>query len=398
MGKRLPLPEFVALTALLFSLIAYGTDAMLPAMEAIAEGVNAPSVTRVQLVIGIFILGTGLGQLLAGPLSDAIGRKPVLIGGILLFMAASLWAAVVESLEWLLVARMIQGLGVSAPRTVGMAMVRDLYEGRVMASVISLAMTVFMIVPALAPLIGQGLMLSFGWRSIFLSFLVFGAVSAGWLWLRQGETHAVVNRRPLRLATYVSGLSEVMTNRRTVTCIAVLALVYAFIFSYLTSAQQVFVDWLGTGTRFPFYFAVIAVISAAASALNAYLVLHLGMWRLSTVGIAAVAITSLTAGTVTFTGAAEGHELLLFMAWSVSLFFLASLIFANLNALAMEPMGHIAGVASALIGAVATIGSVAIATPIGQAYDGTGVPLMFGIGICASLAFVIALTIPRNAQ
>lgn len=396
MGKRLPLPEFVALIALLFSLIAYGTDAMLPALELMAGDLGTDTVTEVQLVIVTFILGTGVGQLLAGPLSDAIGRKPVMIGGITLFILASLLAAWTSSLEWLLVARLIQGLGISAPRTVGMAMVRDLYEGRQMASVISLAMTVFMIVPAVAPLVGQGLMLTFGWRSIFISFIVIGVIATAWLSLRQAETHVPEKRRPLRLITYSSGLAEVLGNRRTLTCICALSLVYAFIFSYLTSAQQVFVDWLGTGTKFPAYFAVIAIVSASASALNAYLVLRIGMWRLSAIGIALVAVTSLTLGTALFYGFAKDQELILFMIWSCALFFLSGLIFANLNALAMEPMGHIAGIAAALVGAISTIGSILVATPIGQAYNGTGIPLMLGVGFAATAAFVITLAIPRS--
>lgn len=396
MGKHLPLWEFVGLTALLFSLIAYGTDAMLPALEQIATGLGVDSVTHVQLVIGAFILGTGVGQLVAGPLSDALGRKPVLLGGIAVFMAASLWGAGAGTLETLLVARFIQGLGISAPRTVGMAMVRDLYSGRMMARVVSLAMTAFMIVPAIAPLAGQGIMLAFGWRAIFLSFVGFGALAGLWLWLRQAETHLPAARRPFRVATILRGAREVARNRRTATCIVVLAFIYSMIFSYLASAQQVFVDWLDTGTSFPLYFALIAVISGTASALNAWLVLRLGMWRLASLGMALVALLSLGTGTAVALGWAGDTPLMVFMAWSISLFFLSGLIFANMNALALEPMGHIAGIASALVGAISTLGSVLIATPIGQAYDGTGVPLMLGVGASALIAFLVNLTNPRE--
>lgn len=396
MGKRLPLWEFVGLTALLFSLIAYGTDAMLPALAEIADGLGVDSVTRVQLIIGAFILGTGVGQLVAGPLSDAIGRKPVLLGGIGVFMATSLWAAWAQSLEGLLVARFIQGLGISAPRTVGMAMVRDLYAGRMMARVVSLAMTCFMIVPAIAPLAGQGIMLAFGWRAIFLSFLVFGAAAALWLWLRQAETHAPDARRPFRLATLWHGAREVASNRRTATCVLVLAFIYAMIFAYLASAQQVFVDWLGTGTDFPLYFAVIAAVSGTASALNAWLVVRLGMWRLASTGMALIAVLSLATGAAIVLGWAGETPITLFMGWSIALFFLSGLVFSNMNALAMEPMGHIAGIAAALVGAFSTFGSVLIATPIGQAYDGTGVPLILGVGGSALLGFLINLTNPRE--
>lgn len=395
-AARLPLPEFVALTALLFSLIAYGTDAMLPALEQMAEGLGAPSVTRVQLVIAAFILGTGLGQLVAGPLSDAVGRRPVLLGGIGLFMAASLWGAAAGSLPEMLAARFVQGLGVSAPRTVSMALVRDLYQGRMMARVVSLAMTVFMLVPAAAPLLGQGIMLAFGWRAIFLSFVLFGAVAAFWLWLRQGETHPLERRRPFRAGVLREGLAEVLRSRRTVVSMGVLSLTYAFIFAYLSSAQQVFVDWLGTGHAFPLYFAAIALISGTSSAFNAWAVVRLGMWRLAQVGLGAVALASLGAAGALASGAAAGAELALFMGWSVTLFLLSGLIFANLNALALEPMGHVAGIASAIVGAVSALGSIAFAVPIGQAYDGTGLPLMVGIGICAVAGFALNLANPRQ--
>ncbi|MEM9851003.1 MAG: multidrug effflux MFS transporter [Pseudomonadota bacterium] len=395
MDKRLPVGEFVALTALMFSLIAYGTDAMLPALPLMAADLGS-DVTRTQLVIGVFILGTGAGQLIAGPLSDAAGRKPVLLGGFALFALGGIWASQAGSLDAMLLARFVQGLGVSAPRTVGMAMVRDLYSGRVMARVISLAMMAFVIVPALAPFLGQWIMLRLGWQAIYLSCTVIGLFAASWLWLRQGETHAPERRRPMRAGPMLDAVGQVVRSRRAAISTLVLTLIYAMIFAYLSSAQQVFVDWLDTGARFPAYFAVIAMVSGTASALNAALVVRIGMWRLATVGMGLVALGSFAAALTTATGLATGIELWLFMGWSILLFFLAGIIFSNMNALAMEPMGHIAGSASAVIGATSTVGSVLIAVPIGQAYNGTGLPLILGVGTASALAFGANLLNPRE--
>ena len=396
MGKKLPFAEFVLLTAFLFSLIAFGTDAMLPAFDSIAIDLNTDSVNRVQLIVASFFLGTGFGQLVCGPLSDAIGRKPVLLGGIGVFIATSFWAATIGSLEMLLVARFIQGLGISAPRTVGLAMVRDLYAGRQMARVVSLAMMMFVLVPAVAPLIGQGIMLAFGWRSIFLSFVFLGGFVALWLWIRQEETLVPEKRKPFRFSVLTEALKEVLASKRVMVSLLVLCFAYALIFSYITSAQQVFVDWLGAGTKFPFYFALIAVFSGTASALNAALVVRLGMWLLSTVGLAIICGCSMVVGALIWTEIVSGDALLiLFIGWSMMMFFVSGLVFSNVNALAMEPMGHIAGTASAIIGSVSTLGSMLLAVPIGQMYNGTGLPLIFGVGICAGIAFLVNLKNPR---
>lgn len=397
MGKKLSTTEFIVLIAFMFSLIAYATDAMLPAFEQIAVDLNTANVSRVQLIIATFFLGTGIGQLLAGPLSDTLGRKPVILGGIGIFIASSVWAYATSSIEMLLVARFVQGLGISAPRTVGMAMVRDMYAGRQMARVVSLAMMLFVLVPGVAPLFGQYLMLSFGWRSIFLSCVVLGLMVSLWLWLRQEETLAVAKRKPFRWMVLVEGWRELRKSRRVIMSVLTLCFAYSFIFAYLSSAQQVFVDWLGVGEAFPLYFGVIAVISGAAGALNAVLVVRLGMWLLSSIGMLIIFVCSMATGGVIWAGLIDGPTLLyLFVGWSIMMFFVSGLVFTNLNAMAMEPMGHIAGTASALIGAISTIGSMVLVIPIGQMYDGTGLPLIFGVGMCAGVGYVLNRCNPRE--
>ena len=399
MGKKLGMFEFIVLMAFMFSLIAYATDAMLPAFEQIAEDLQTASVSRVQLIIATFFLGTGIGQLLAGPLSDTLGRKPVILCGVGVFVLASIWAWLTNSIEMLLVARFVQGLGISAPRTVGMAMVRDQYSGRQMARVVSFAMMLFVLVPGVAPLFGQFLMINFGWRSIFLSCVVLGAMVSLWLWTRQEETLALEKRKPFRSRELMDGWNEMRKSSRALMSMFVLCFAYSLIFAYISSAQQVFVDWLGAGEAFPLYFGVIAVLSGFAGALNAVLVVRLGMWLLSTIGMLIVFVCSMAVGSAIWAGVVEGQMLLgVFVGWSIMLFFVSGLVFTNLNAMAMEPMGHIAGTASALIGAISTIGSMVLVIPIGQMYNGTGLPLIFGVGFCAGMGFLLNQWNPREAD
>jgi MFS transporter, DHA1 family, multidrug resistance protein len=399
LGKKLSMFEFIVLMAFMFSLIAYATDAMLPAFEQIAEDLQTANVSRVQLIIATFFMGTGIGQLLAGPLSDTLGRKPVILGGIGIFVAASIWAWLTSSIEMLLVARFVQGLGISAPRTVGMAMVRDQYSGRQMARVVSFAMMLFVLVPGVAPLFGQFLMINFGWRSIFLSCVVLGALVSLWLWTRQEETLGVEKRKSFRWRVLIDGWYEMRKSKRAMMSMFVLCFAYSLIFAYISSAQQVFVDWLGAGEAFPLYFGVIAVLSGFAGALNAVLVVRLGMWLLSTVGMLIVFICSMGVGGAIWGGLVPEQMLLsVFVGWSIMMFFVSGLVFTNLNAMAMEPMGHIAGTASALIGAISTIGSMVLVIPIGQMYNGTGLPLIFGVGFCAGMGFLLNQWNPREAD
>lgn len=393
----LPFAEFIALIAILFSLIAFGTDSMLPAFPEIARDLALEDVNRAQLVLSAFVFGTGAGQLITGPVSDAFGRKPVITAGIVVFILACLLAYVAQTLEWMLFARFLQGVGISAPRTVTMAMVRDLYAGRMMARVMSIAMAIFVLVPAVAPLMGQTLFLAFGWRSIYLAFILFALVALIWLNLRQPETLPPAARRRFRAASFLSALSEVLKSRVTMVYTLVLSLGFGALFSYLSSAQQVFVDTFGKGTAFPAYFAVIALISGGAGFVNAALVMRLGMRVMVTTALLVECAGSvLLAGFLVSGILSADLEFAAFLGWSVMLFFMAGLTFGNLNALAMEPMGHIAGMASAIIGATATMLAMAVAVPVGLAFDGSALPLVIGVSVLSALALVLMLSNPKE--
>ena len=213
MTKQPPYYEFVAMIALLWSLVAFATDAVLPSFPAIGSEFGLLDINNTQLVIIVFVAGTGIGQLIMGPLSDSFGRKPITNLGIILFVLASGWSFFTDSFYGLLLSRFVQGLGISAPRTVTQALIRDLYKGRDMARVISLSMMLFVLVPAVAPFIGQTIMLSLGWRFIFVSFQIVALVALVWFMIRQPETHLPHQRIKFRTANIAKSVVEVFSFR-----------------------------------------------------------------------------------------------------------------------------------------------------------------------------------------
>lgn len=392
--RPLSFPEFVALLAMLFATIAYSIDAMLPALVVIAEELSPEAVNRAQLVITSFVLGMGLGTLFWGPISDSFGRKSVIVFGIAVYAAAALVAAQAQSLEVLLAARVVQGLGAAAPRVVTLAIVRDLYEGRRMARVMSIVMTVFIIVPAVAPSIGAGIIWVWDWRAVFLSFVVFGVLSGSWLMLRQPETHPPERRRPLRLATLASAAAEVLGNGRVMIVLAALTLGFGQMFLFLSTLPQIFTDVFDRQASFPFWFAAVALIAGLSGILNAMLVMRLGMRRLAITAFAAQTVVStLFLAQWLLLPLPEPWSFVAFFVYISAAFFTVGLIFGNLNALAMEPLGHIAGLGAALIGSLSTIGAVLIAAPVGQLYDGTPVPLVGAVALCSAIAFLLMRTL-----
>jgi MFS transporter, DHA1 family, multidrug resistance protein len=395
---RLGQTEFIALIAMLFATVAFSIDAMLPALPAIARELSPGSPNSAQLVITSFVLGMGIGTLFAGPISDAFGRKPVIVGGVVLYsMGAGLaWAA--QSLEMLLVARVIQGLGVAAPRIVTMALVRDLYAGRQMASIMSFTMMIFTLVPAAAPALGMVIIADFGWRGVFAAFVLFASIIVVWLGLRQPETLAFGRRRPLRLGLLRNAAVEVFGNRTVVLCIAVLTLGFGVLFGTLSSTQQIFEVTFHRADSFPYWFAFIALLAGTASLLNARLVVRLGMRHMITTTLLCVLLyTMCVLGLVSIGILPDWLYFPVYLSWTISIFFMAGMVFGNLNALALEPLGHIAGIASSIVMAISTVLAVLIAAPLGLMFDGTPLQLMTGVGILIALAYGLMRMMPKAA-
>jgi DHA1 family bicyclomycin/chloramphenicol resistance-like MFS transporter len=386
-GRRLSQGEFVAMIAVLFATIAFSIDAMLPALPEIAAELTPDAVNQAQLVLTTFVLGMGLGTLVAGPLSDSVGRKRAIIGFVGLYIVGAIAAAMATTIEMLLLARLVQGLGAAGPRIVSIALVRDLYEGRTMARIMSFVMMIFILIPAVAPSIGALIIAGFGWRGIFGAFVLFGILTVLWLGLRQEETLAPENRRPFRAGPLWEAFTEVLRNRMVLLYIVVLTLGFGQMFALLSSIQQIYSETFGREETFPLWFAATGLLSGLGTIVNATLVMRLGMRRLAITAYAAQTVISGLLVAAEVTGIIPpGIAFPVFFAWSVSVFFMAGLTFGNLNALALQPMGHIAGMAASVVGALSTVGSVIIAAPIGLAFDGTIVPLTVGTFVCSVLA------------
>ncbi len=372
--------------AMLVATVAFSIDAMLPALPAIGTEFSPEDPNRAQLVIGAFILGLGAGTFLVGPLSDRFGRKPVILVGSAIYAGGALAALHAPALETLIAARVVQGLGASAARIVAVAIIRDLFSGREMARLMSFVMLVFTLVPAASPMAGSAIIALSDWQGIFWSFILFAALSAGWMALRLPEPLPPERRVPITTVKLLRGLRDVFSIRMVRLSTAVQTLVFAMLFASISSIQQVMDITFGRGAQFPYWFALIALAAATSSLLNAALVMRLGMRKLIHFALLVEAgLTALACG-LFMSDLTEGAAFGVFFLWQMSVFFQVGLTLGNLNALALEPLGHVAGLASSLITGLATVGSVLLAVPIGLAFNGTPIPLMTGVLALACVA------------
>ncbi len=383
--------ELIAIIAMMAATVAFATDAMLPAFPDISADLSPNDPNRAQLVIASFMVGLGVGTLFAGPLCDAFGRQAITIAGTVIIIFFAIVSALTQSLEVLLVARFLQGMGSAGPRVASMAIVRDLFRGREMARILSFVILVFTLAPVFAPSIGWLLTQGFGWRSIFASFAVFSIISTGWLMLRLPETLPHKERRSLRARELADGLLEVFSNRQVMLAIGCQSLVFAVLMSTLLSSQQVFDKVFDRGAGFPLWFALMAALAAGASVMNAAIVVRVGMRKV--VRMALLVHSSITAMFLLamIIGVLPASWLFpVGFLWCTSVFQLAGFALGNINAIAMEPMGHMAGLAASIITSVATIASIVIAAPVGQAFDGTLVPLTSATFVLTALALLLA--------
>jgi len=380
--------EFALLMALLMSVVSFSIDATLPALGHIGQTFAVTDANHVQWVITAIFSGMTIGQLIAGPLSDAIGRKRILFSGIGIYFLGSFLCYTTDSFTLFLLGRFIQGLGVSGPYVASMSVVRDKYSGEIMAKVMSIIMMVFMIAPAVAPSIGQAIISVAGWRTIFLAYIVYSLAVAGWIALRLDETLAPENRIPMQLKAFKDGFHEVISNRTTMNYMVCTGLCFAGLIAFLGMSQQIFMQQLGlSGRGFSLCFALLALFMGVASYTNTRLVTHHSMrticiWAMGSVTVFSLIFMLLQCGGMAVT-------LPIFMIYAWMLFFAFGMIFGNLNAIAMEPMGHVAGMAAAIIGAVSSVLSLALATLIGQMYNGTLIPLAGGFALLSAASLLI---------
>jgi MFS transporter, DHA1 family, multidrug resistance protein len=386
-------PEFVIVIASIMALNPLAMDMMLPALPNIASAFHIAVANRPQMVLSIFLLGFGIGQFVIGPLSDRFGRRPVLLGGMTVYFIASALAIAAPSFETLLLARALQGLGTSATRVIATSIVRDCYAGRRMASVMSLAMMIFIAVPVVAPSFGQAVLLVTQWRGIFIVLMLYGAITLVWSALRMPETLPLSERRSLEIGEVLSAFRQTVTNRQTLGYALAAGGVLGSLFAYVFISQQVFTEIYKLGHYFPLAFAGIAIGAAVAGFLNSKFVGRLGMRVIShgaLVGYVAVAATLLIAAKL------QMLPLPLFMALSALMMFSFGLMVANFTALAMEPQGHIAGTASSMYGSITTLLGIGVGMWIGQHFDGTLLPFATGFFLCTLAALAVVLVTEKG--
>jgi DHA1 family bicyclomycin/chloramphenicol resistance-like MFS transporter len=380
--------EFIILVALLNAMVAMSIDTMLPAIGQIAEQLGAADPNSRQFIITSFFAGMTLGTLIYGPWSDSIGRKPAIFVGLGFYAAGSLMCLFATSFEVMLIGRFIQGFGAASPRIVSIAMVRDGSAGAAMARVMSFVMTVFMLVPIMAPTIGQLVLLVASWRAIFAGFLVMGLIAGLWLWLRQAETLPRDRRSPLSGEALLSAAIQVLRHPVAMGYTLATGCIFGSFICYLGTSQQLFAEQYGQGEFFAIWFGVFAIAIAMAMMLNARLVMKYGMRNLSKWALRGnIILSALFLVASLFTA---GHPpLWLLGTYLFANFFCCGLLFGNYNAIALEPMGRIAGMAAAISGAGSSLIAIVAGGLIGQQYDGTVLPLaagFTGLGLLALAA------------
>jgi len=386
--------EFVALMAALMASNALAIDAMLPALAAIGEDLGVGEENRRQLVISFYMIGFGAAQLVYGPLADRLGRRMILIISLGFYALFALACGLAGDFGWLLVARALQGAAAAGTRTLVVSVVRDRFEGSTMARVMSLVFIVFMIIPVLAPAFGQAVLLVASWRFIFIGLGVYGLAVLAWALIRLPETLHPEYRRSLAPAAILQAMAMTVRNRSSLGYTLASALVFGGFMGFLNSVQQIVTDVFARPELIALVFAFVAGPLAATSWLNSRLVERFGARRLALV--AGVLFLGLAATHLLITLQFGAHLVVftVLMALTMACF---GLIGANLGSLAMAEMGPIAGTAAAVQGMIGTIGAALIGLAIGQAFNGTVIPLMIGLTATSALALLISwLTAPGS--
>lgn len=381
-------PEFIALVAALMALNALAIDVMLPALPYMGEALGISNENERQFVVSAYMLGMGIAVLAFGPLSDRFGRRAPLLVGIAIYIGACIAAIFAPSFAILLVLRFVQGMGAASVRVIAMSVVRDRYSGREMAEVMSLTFMVFMAVPIIAPGIGQILLLTGPWQTIFLFMGGLAAVLWIWTFVRLPESLAPENQRPLTVSGIFSSFKIVFTNRPAISYGLAGTFLFGALFGFISSSQQIYVDIYGLGVYFPVAFAAMAGLMAVSSFTNSLIVRRLGMRRLSH---GAMIVFTVVSG-IWLAFALSGFlPLWLFFSLLAIIMFSFGWASSNMNSLSMEPLGKVAGTASSVFGFIQTVGGALIGSYVGQMFNGTTIPAATGYFLMGILALVFIL-------
>ena len=386
--------EFVAFIAAVMAVNALGVDLMLPALADIGRDLLVSAANHRQWVVTVYLLGFGVGQLVYGPLADRFGRRPILVGTLVGFVAASVLAASSASFATLLGARLLQGLMSASTRVIAVAIVRDGASGRKMARTMSVAQMIFFLVPILAPTLGQALLALGPWRFIFYVLGAFAALVLAWTLVRLPETLPVARRVPISLASLRQSYALTLTNRYSAGYAVAASLTFGGIIAFVSLAQQIFVDEFGAGRRFTLLFAICAGAMGLASFANSRLVERLGTRLISQSAVLGLIALSLLHLVIIYARMETLTSYIVIQALSMTCIGLCG---SNFGSMAMEPVGHIAGTASSVQGFITSIGAVLVGSAIGQSYAGTTAPLAIGY-LCIGLAVLAIVYFVEEGQ
>ncbi len=378
------------------SIVALAIDALLPALDIIGVAIGTTNPVDNQLLITMIFLGLGIGPLVFGPISDSIGRKPVVYIGFTLFIGASFICIYAQSLEVMILGRILQGAALSAPRTISIAMIRDTYSGDYMARIMSFITVVFLLVPIVAPAMGKFILDQYNWYAIFYVQIVFSVIVSIWFWKRQSETLAINHRIPFTRRIFKDGFLELIRYKDTIGYTIISGFIVGSFLVYLSSSQQIFTEQYQLKEEFPYIFAALAIAIGTATFLNGTLVLRFGMQKMVTTALLGFFGVSLLYILLFHNGL--NPSLWVLMLFFGLQFFAIGFLFGNLRSLAMQPIGHIAGIGAAITGFVSTLMAVPISTFIGRFVTDSALPLFIGFLICSTLSLGILWYIIKFVQ
>lgn len=388
--------EFIALMAALMSVTALAIDALLPALDIIAFDLGILLQADNQLLVTMIFIGLGLGPLLFGPLSDSIGRKPSVYIGFFVFLLASVVCIQATSLELMILGRILQGIGLSAPRTICIAIIRDLYHGDYMARIMSFVTILFLLIPIVAPAMGKFILDNGNWKGIFYVQGAIGILVTIWFWIRQKETLAQTKRIPFKFNRIIQGSKQTLSHTRSIGFTLISGLIVGSFLVYLSASQHIFQQQYGLKEEFPYIFAGIAIAIGVAILLNGSFVVKYGMEKLVTLSLVGYFLVSILY-IIIFFNTPTPHIVYLLIFFALQFFFIGFL-FGNIRALAMEPVGHIAGIAAAITGFISTMMAVPISTLIGRFVAASTLPLFIGFACCSGISLLILVYIKLHSK
>ncbi|MDA8595235.1 multidrug effflux MFS transporter [Flavobacteriaceae bacterium] len=383
--------EFIALMASLMALASLSIDALLPGLDAIGKAVGTVDPQENQYIIFSIVLGLGIGQLFSGALSDSIGRKPVMYLGCIIFAGASLICIFSNSLELMLVGRLLQGVGLSGPRSVSIAMIRDKYAGNIMAKIMSYITVIFILAPIIAPTFGKFLMDLWGWESIFYSQLIFGIIVTLWLYTRQEETLVKKDRKKWNYTLFTQGIQVFFKAPSAVIYTVISGVISAPFLTYISASHQIFSDQYNLGEIYPYIFSALAGGIGLATFINGSLVMKYGMRKMAVYPMLVMGLTSLLY--ILLFGSQGNPSSSIFITFLAVILFSMGFVFGNINALAMQPLGRIAGIGSSINGFLSTLISVPLAALLGHYIQDSAIALFIGFFVfCVSSLVLIEIS------